>query len=325
VTEHIVAIHDDDWTSTAADIAAADFIDGESIVQTRDGQVPILRGIQGVIGALTAVNSVVYATGGLPRMTLMPSTWKETHKIFFENFLNTTPWQDGTTAGDFNDPLTNNLDLDAWEEGLDLQLTENMNWVNTGDSQLIGFNATAQNMTVLLHYQYGSVIPWNGKRHPLVVVRKTATADVTADVWSSVANELFTDDGLDPDAVYRPLWGYCYPEGALDSVVLAWRMTDVDHKTWIGGIGPGSNYCNYVKTWFTKDSMMCNGDTNFKFEVLADAACKPSVAIAFQEVSKGAEPRTVAPSAAPARAAGPSAGSLRLPGGLGGFSPFRGR
>lgn len=291
---HIVAIHDDDWTSTAADIAAADFIDGESIVQTRDGKVPILRGINGVIGALTAVNSVVYATTGHPRLTLMPSTWKETNKIFWEDYINTVPFQDGTTATDFNDAIGQPVDIEAWGKvPLDIQLTENMNWVNTGDSQCIGFNATAQNMTTLLSYQYGNAIPWDGKGHPVVVVRKLAGADVTADVWSSVANELFTDDGLDPDATYRPLWGYCYNQGALDSVALAWRMTTTDHKTYIGGIANGSNFGANIKTWFKNDSMLVNGDAQFKFEALADAACTPTVVVAFQEVQKGAEPKTV--------------------------------
>ena len=311
---HIVAIHDDDWTATAADIAAADFIDGESIVQTRDGQVPILRGINGIIGALTAANSVVYATQGQPRITLMPSTWKETNKIFWEDFVNTTPQQDGTTATDFNDNIHMPLDIEAWGKlPLDIQLTENMNWVNTGDSQVIGFNATAQNCTVLLSYQYGSAIPWDGKAHPVVVVRKQAATDITADIWCSVANELFTDDGLDPDAVYRPLWGCCYNEGALDSVALAWRMTTTDHKTYIGGIANGSNFSNHIKVWFKNDSMLVNGDSQFKFEALGDAACKPTVAVAFQEVKKGTEPSTVG-GGAPMSARGPVSGaSLRLP------------
>ena len=313
MTGHIVAIHDDDWVSTAADIAAADFIDGESIVQTRDGQVPILRGINGIIGALTGVNSVVYEETGHPRLTLMPSTWKETNKIFWEEFVNTTPFQDGTTATDFNSPFgAFNHHLDAWTPGMNIQLSENMNWVNTGDSQMIGFNATAQNMTALLQYQYGKAIPWDGNMWPLVVVRKTAAVDVTADLWSTVANELFTDDGIDPDAMYRPLWGYSYVEGALNTTNLAWRMTTVDHKTYIGGIGNGSNFGSPIRTWFKDDSMLCNGDTNFKFEALGDAAHKPTVVVAFQEVSKGTEPRSVAPSATPQRAVGPSAPSQRF-------------
>ena len=315
MTLHIVAIHDDDWTATAANIAAADFIDGEDIVQTRDGQVPILRGINGIIGALTAVNSVVYETGGAPRLTLMPSTWKETNKIFWEGFVNTVPVQDGTTGTDFNSHVTHPVELEAWGNiPYDIQLTENMNWVNAGDSQLIGFNGTAQNMSVLLSYQYGPAIPWDGKGHPVVVVRKLTVNDVTADVWSTVANELVTDDGLDPDAVYRPLWGCCYNEAAIDTVALAWRMTTTDHKTWIGGIANGSNFGSNIRTWFKNDSMLVNGDSQFKIEALAESACKPTVAIAFQEVSKGAEPRNVAPRSSPVTARGPVSGrTLRMP------------
>ena len=314
MTLHCVAIYDDDPTSTAANIASADFIDGESIVQTRDGQVPILRGINGVIAELTGVNSVVYQTSGFPRITMQPSTWKETNKIFWEDFVQATPYQDGTTAADFNNALTQRINLEAWgTHPYDIQLTENMNWINAGDTQWIGFNATAQMMLVMLSYQYGPAIPWNGNMHPTVVVRKSAGADATADVWSEVANELFTDDGLDPDAVYRPLWGYCAPEAALDKVCIGWRMTSTDAKTWIGGCGPGSDYGSHVRTWFINDSMLINGDSQIKFEALCDQAMKADVVVAFQEVKKGAEPR--AGGGAPARARGPVSGrSLRMPG-----------
>jgi len=314
MTLHILAIHDDDWTSTAADIAAADFVDGENIVQTRDGEVPILRGIHMNSGALTAVSSRAYQDGAQARMTLMPSTWKETHKIFHEMDLFAIPIQDGITATDFNNSILQPIDLNDWgSEPYNIQLTENMNWINAGDSQIIGPLATVTNITVLLVYQYGPVVPWDGRNHPVVVVRKLATADVTADLWSTVANELFTDDGLDPDAIYRPLWGYCYPEAALDSVTMAWRMTDVDHKTFIGGLGPGSCFGARVRTWFRNDSMLINGDSNIKMEALGDAAHKPTVVVAFEEMFKGAEPRTVAPAATPMRASGPSASRLQLP------------
>lgn len=312
---HVIAIHDDDWTSTVADISEADFIDGEHVVQTRDSQVPILRGINGVIGAATAVNSQVYEETGHPRLTLMPSTWKETQKIFWENYINTTPIQDGTTATDFNSAIVAPIKMPWWTKGMNIQLQENMNWLNTGDSQIIGFNATAQNITTLLSYQYGTPVPWNGDLWPLVVVRKTATDDVTADVWSSVANELFTDDGIDPDAQYRPLWGYAYAEGALNVTTLAWRMSTVDHKIWIGGIGNGSNFGAHIVTWFEDDSIIVNGDTNFRYEALGDAAQKPTVVVAFQEVAKGAEPTTVSTRSTPTRARGPSRVSGRKPGG----------
>lgn len=318
MTMHVIVIHDDDPTDTPANIAAADFIDGESIVQQRDGQVPILRGITSHVSDITGTNSIVYETTGHPRITLMPSTWKETNKIFDENVYNTIPVQDGTTATDFNTAI-NRTDINAWT-GYDVQLTENMNWINAGDTQWIGFNGTAQNFTVVLTYQYGQAIPWNGEMWPVVVVRKTAADDVSADIWSDVANELFTDDGLDPDAVYRPLWGYSYVEGALNTVNMAWRMTTTDHKTWIGGIGNGSNFGGLIKTWFKDDSMLINGDTQIHMQALGDAAHKPIVVVAFQEVKKGVEPRGAGARATPAPARGPTPGrSLRLgqPGGFG--------
>jgi hypothetical protein len=313
MTLHVVAIHDDDPTSTLADLAAADFIDGESIVQTRDGQVPILRGIHVNSSALSAVNSIVGLTHGFPYITLQPSTWKETEKLFHEGDVSSIPCQDTTTTTDFDDAIRNPFYLEDWNGGYNIQLTENMNWVNSGGSQWAAANGTATNMTILLVYQYGPAIPWNGVAHPCVRVQKKASADTSADVWSEVANELLTDDGLDPDAVYRPLMGYCFPEGAGDKLTMAWRMTTTDHKTWIGGLGPGGNYCGYVRTTFPNDSMLINGDTQVKFECITDAACKPSVVVYFQEVKKGAEPRSVAPRASPAAAKGPSRTSLRLP------------
>lgn len=315
---HSIVIHDDDWTSTAANFSTADFIDGESVVQTRDGQVPILRGINGIIGAATATNSQVYESTGHPRLTLMPSTWKETNKIFWEDYVNTTPIQDGTTTTDFNSAITQPIDIDAWTDGMNIQLSENMNWINAGDSMALGFNATAQNMTTILNYQYGPAVPWNGEAWPVVVVRKIWSGTAVADVWNTVCNELFTDDGLDPDAVYRPLWGYAYNQAALDVTCLAWRMTSTDHKTWIGGVGNGSNFGGLIKTWFKDDSMLINGDSSIKFEALVDADCDPTVVVAFQEVKKGQEPRSAGGRATPARAQGPVAGrSLRLPGGFG--------
>lgn len=305
MTLHVVAIHDDDWTSTPADIAAADFIDGESIVQTRDGQVPHLRGILSVEGALTSVNSVVYETAGRGHMTLMPSTWKETEKLTHELDVRTVPVQDGTTAGDFNNALLQRVELEEWNGGYDITLTENMNWINAGDSQVAAANATSTNVVALLMLQYGPAIPWDGRSWPCVVISKTAGTDVTADVWSEVANELLTDDGLDPDATYRPLWGMAYNEASINTVLLAWRMTSVDHKTQIGGLGAGSNFGSMVRTWFKNDSMLINGDTNVKIEALGDAAHKPTVVIAFQEVKRGAEPRSAGRATAPRRARGP--------------------
>jgi hypothetical protein len=323
MTLHMVTIFDDDPTSTIGDLAAADFIGGESIVQTRDGQVPILRGIQFTEGALSGVNSIVGLTAGSSYCTLQPSTWKETEKIFHELDQSTVPLQDTTTASDFHDPMQGPRYLDAWNGGYNIQLTENMNWINSGGSQWATCNGTASNANISLFYQYGPAIPWDGNTHPCIRVTKSASADCTADVWSEVCSELFTDDGLDPDAVYRPLWGYCSPEGAGDKLTMGWRMTSTDNKCWIGGYGPGGNDCNYARTTFHHDSILINGDSQITFEALADAASKPQVTVYFQEVRKGAEPRSAAGGAAraPARARGPAVGgmqmpSLRLPAGL---------
>jgi len=305
MTLHMVTIFDDDPTSTAADIAAADFIDGESVVQTRNGQIPILRGIHMTEGALSGVNSLVGLTAGSSYCTLMPSTWKESHKIFHELDNTAIPLQDTTTAGDFHDPMQEPVYLDAWNGNYNIQLTENMNWVNAGDTQWATANGTASNCNISLFYQYGSAIPWNGEGHPVVRVTKSASADVTADVWSDVCNELFTDDGLDPDAVYRPLWGYVAPEAAGDKLTMGWRLTSVDNNTWIGGFGPGGNDCNYARTTFHNDSILIEGDSQIHIQALADAASKPQVTVYFQEVSRGSEKRVVAPGGGARRATGP--------------------
>ena len=318
MTLHMVTIFDDDPTSTAANIAAADFIDGESVVQTRGGQIPILRGIIMSEGALSGVNSIVGLTGGASYVTLMPSTWKESHKIWHELDYSSVPCQDTTTATDFQDPNRQPNYLDAWNGGYNIQLTENMNWINAGDTQWASANGTASNVNVSLYYQYGNPIPWNGEGHPMVRVTKSASADVTADVWSTVTSELMTDDGLDPDATYRVHMGYVAPEGAGDKLTMGWRLTSTDNNTYVGGYGPGGNDCSYARTTFLHDSILINGDSQIEIEALADAACKPQVTVYFQEVSRGSTTRTVSPRASPVAARGPAVRQMTGPA-AGGF------
>lgn len=293
---HMVTVHDDDWTTTQANIAQADFINGEDVVMKRSNVEPKLRNLLVIEAALSAVASNALGARSRARVDLQPNTWNDTQTISkMAPDVDGVPTQD-TTATDFHTQPQEVIELDVVNGGhlggLNVPLTENLNWINAGRSAVTGGNASATNVTSLLVEQYGSpVSKMPDDPFPQVVIRKSASVDVTADIYSAVIDEKLDDDDLDPDADYRLRWAMLEPEGALDSIALAFRMQAHDAKDnmFLGGLGCGPTFGPMVRNWYIEDSIVISGNDQLKVEALCDAASKPVITMAWDQIRGGSQ------------------------------------
>ena len=289
---HVVSIMDDDPTSTVGDLAAADFIDGEDIVLEREGMdveghACILRGIMMGEYSLDASAFAVYESGAA-YVTLQPHNWPETHKLYHRCDVHGVTIED-TTATDYHSAIINPITIEAWQKNIAIKLKKGTNWVNTGDSRWKSSVAGASNLHVMLVYQYGQAIPAPSPHFPVVEITKNGGTDLVADTWGTVVNEKLDDDGLDPNARYRILYGFCKSETAAQATggcSLGWRARAKggSSDTFVGGLGPGNNYGDGVRTYFLEDSITFDGDAQVHIEALGDIANKPEVTIGFQQI-----------------------------------------
>lgn len=313
---HTVAILDDDPTSTFSDLAAADFIDGESEVRRHpvdsDKTEMLLVGIRAAVAQLPATLSLAVNEGlhdGRTRLELQPSNWADSERLYkVADFLGLAG-QDTTATDLSNPPLTHPpvFTPESAEVGK-RRVTVGTDWVNPGRSRWRTLSATATNFLALLYYQIPDAKVYSYSGGPVIYVEKAAGVDITADQWSRVVKEELDDDGLDPDATYRVLAGQVRPEGALDSIAMGWRVS-VGGAEWLAGIGGSFWNGGGPLTVFLADSIIGLGSDEWTIEAVGDAASKPTVGLWLEQITAGRSKNSWPP---PGMAKGAGRGIPRL-------------
>jgi len=164
-----------------------------------------------------------------------------------------------------------------------------INWIQPGidldadaDWDLRLMTTTANTWwTTLLFLQYGAAIPWNG--WPTTWRLVSASADVTANTWSSIGS--ITD--LDPRLSYRV---NVIAGETEDQPLSAIRVTSASNSTYAGGptnqiIASANNQTPWLVT-LPYDSIIVSGVETVVVQGLADAATKPSAFIGFQPIGQ---------------------------------------
>lgn len=262
---HGVVFHDDTGATTGIDLAAAAVIDGEDKVIMREtgGRMvaPVLLDIHyGCYGVLALAN----ATNAYWK--LQPNPWPETRTL--GSVANVVA---GSRTADAGVTMTRlGADSLVVRNKYNIQLTNNLDWLNPGNSVVYTPIATGD-FVLLLHMSYGNVSKSKGGH--LLHIRKAFAAVAVADVWDSAFNEVLTDDspGLDPDRRYR-----LYAAAALGGTTIATdycqacRLTPKGSVTQACFLGSG-NTLGHVVTVFEADSIEMNGNAILLAETVGSA------------------------------------------------------
>lgn len=262
---HGVVFHDDTGTTTGTDLAAAAVIDGEDKV--------IMREIGGKMVAPTLLDVHygvygVFAAAGMANAywKLQPNPWPETRALG-----NMADVGAGSRTADAGVTMSRNgKDILVVRNKHNIQLTNNLDWLNPGNS-VVYTPIASGDFVLLLHMSYGPVSKPRGGH--LLHIRKTFAAVATADVWDSAFNEVLTDDspGLDPDRRYRLYAGAALGAG---TVATDWcqacRLTPKGSTTQACFLGSG-NTLGPVITVFEADSIEMNGNAILLGETIGSA------------------------------------------------------
>jgi len=261
---HTVAIHDDVVATTGTDLADADFIDGEShVIQREIGNTyytPVL------LDTHYGVYDVAAGAGACAsRYKLQPNPWPETSTLGgIADIAYGSKTADAGVTTSLTGPGICGMSV---SNKLGIQLTNNLNWVNSGNSVYYATSAD-EDFTHLLHMSYGPQSkPRGGK---ILYLYKTFAAVGAADVWDEAYDEVLSDDspGIDPDRRYRVhAMGATGAGTVATDACLAARIS-VKGGTCTPAVLGSGGALHCVPTVFEADSIEFNGNVEVMVETI---------------------------------------------------------
>jgi hypothetical protein len=241
-------------------IAAASFIGADGEIDDIEGQWPILRELITIDGGAAGV--FVDVTPCISRVELQPTNWATSDRLIdFSDAIVTTSIATEATTPLFT--MGGGAGNKFYFSGSMHQvLAPNTNWVS-GDSKFFS-SVAASNIGVILAYQYGQALPYNGGK--LHWVQKAAdAAPATANVWDNAFTSKLTSVGLDPTKSYI-LRGIGVKSATADKATMAVRIyREVGAQKMIG---IGAADAGLTLTVYTHDGIPCSGNDSFIVETL---------------------------------------------------------
>lgn len=297
---HGVTILDDDWATAGTNLAAADFIDGESTVIKRDGDAGVLVDI-----ALFVQDVVAASTGCKSRLELQPTDWTSPQRIVHPVDTAQLVITDSAAATQAL-PKTPRIMVVTNRYGTHprAKLTNGMSWVNAGLSRLFATTASEEAAAILYIWYAGAkgVDPIIDKNTGLpfvdvLVPVKAADGDNAAeDVYEQYISEVLNDEtpGIYTDHEYAIVMIGSEPQAAGDNVGMTLKVAPKGQENyWLVATGHGTNLSPCL-TYFTFGVPAMSGTDVIIVQGTQMTVHTPNIYIGLQDITaRGLRPMGV--------------------------------
>jgi hypothetical protein len=300
---HGIPILDDDWATAGTALTAADFIEGENTVISRDfGKGPDTGVLVDILMMVT--DTVAVSTGCKSRLELQPTDWTtpmrivhpaDVGRLVITDSAAATQALPGNSAG--ADGCNYSLVRDRYGSHPKASLVQGMSWV-AGNSKLFATTANEDAAAVLyVYYPTGNGVnpavdpktnlPYVDVRIGPKAIASDGTAEDIFSVGTSMINEQLNDEspGIYTDHNYAIVGIGVEPEGAADAINQLVRCAPAGQENcWLYGMGNGT-VVSPCWTYFTFGVPVMSGVDYIKVQVTEGTANKPNVYIALQDIS----------------------------------------